>query len=675
MKRQIMIFLGVQLLFGILLSSVMILFSQTEGLQPFNSKNNTVHINLNGEISISEAMRIADENKLNLAYYEEQDDKYYIRFHSIDNPERIYGAPSVEFLSSTFYGNRCAGTEKNNCQIRLSTPNKTKKILILPLDNLDAEKIVSNLILYPNSTDNAEETKSLFIINYPKAIFTVVSDMPNNIIQFLSYFFIFLTVLVLLSVIQAMYKKGSEIGIQKMFGMKFFVRHIKLTGGIFISIVSGLVCLYVIIALFVTTDYSYLQYLYWYVIVSLVILFLAINYTSFLINLTPINLLVKGKKGNKIVMFSFIALSSVLIILTGALIPTVAINIKKLSGEIVNLQYYEQDMKNSGIIPLRESTIVKYLQRDPEFIVNNEAFMTEISDFLEYKKKSLVVYPEHQEMTFPTFTLNKKLIHKYFGDTMDGIEHDNTNKVYIFVDDSTEQKKELDALSYYFTKNAKKPKEVEFIQYKKELREYIKDETYMEKSVVKYEEINSPIYVYQAGLESYEDAIFATETAGGYSFSMDSETAKEQWSNISSLLDRHNLTEYFQDPTTLDVLQKDYIENLWLVIYVTGIIFVASSIGIILLILVSVDEYFRVSRYNLVLKKLFGKRFIERYLLVILYPNILLTVSWIVATFIYREYSYLSLGVYIVVLINIICLLINRIRKLELEAINLVIKE
>ncbi|MGL5020770.1 MAG: hypothetical protein ACRC5R_01915 [Mycoplasmatales bacterium] len=671
MNKNNTIFLLIQLFFTIIFIFLIKMEIQDDNLQPFNSKDHTVNINFKDEINIDSLITIANENKLNISIYDNEKELYYTHFNESENPIRIFGVDSENFLSTKFNKDMCASTNGDLCEIKLSSSNKQQ--LIYPLEKLDKSFVINSIKLYPQKGTTPESTKNIFLNTYPNTTFLTISNFTNPTFMFFCIIFLFLNCIIICSMLQEMFKKGKISGLKKLFGVSFFKRFVTLVVPKIMYIFIIFMLLNCFINNLVTFDYSYTKYIYIYTILSLLIILISFIYVGLKINNTKINLLIKGKVGSKLIMRILMFLYIVILITTSALIPKFSSNVRILQGEIESFKYYEENLVNSGVVLLSEAGSIKLLEENEELIDKNEQLVSKLAKFLEFKKLSQVRFSHLEDEYFPVFKIDINIVNKYFNNGDLKQDYDK-NTIYIFVKNQQLHEQEIKDLKLNLSKNEISSTKV--IEYGDlQIKEFIQNEVQLDNSQIKYSEINDPIYIYDPNVDNFDDFSFSSHNNEGYYFNLESDEAKIIWDSVPEFLEEFNLSDDYIQITTLAQMQEKFIDGFWNLIYLNIGIFFLSMVGIILLINACIKEYFVMKRRDLVLKKLFGMNFNKRYLNLFAGISIVYISCYIISTIQIKEYSAISLGLFVLIYFVIFANLIRQIKKLEKEAINIVIKE
>lgn len=675
MKKQIGMFIGCQIFFILLFSALAIQVSNYEGLQPFDSNNETVNINLNAFETIKEIQGIARANQMNIAYYNPEKQIYYLDFSLEDNPQTIYGMSTRNFVYKNFKDNDCASTIlKKKCQIRLSSPNKMEAITLHSFDNLDPNMEINNIILYPSSFKTKDDNINPFLSKYPNATFLAHRNLDDNVFFVLIIIFLFCNTLILLSMLQNVHRAGKQIGVAKLFGQPFIHRCLIPLGKIIVILSLLSTISYYLLHTFLTFDWTYLKYVAFYYFVTMILFAISLSISYFSVNFQHINLLVKGRQQSKFLMQMFLFICCLSLIFSGYLISFLSENIRLLSDGYRSFSYYQNTLERAGTIPLKESSIPLLLQHEPTFIAKNTKLFEYFEEDLEYKNQTNIIYSGTDNI-FPAFYINKNLALKYFKSAIQTMHLKNPDTVYVFTSDITNQQSEIETLKTNFTKQKNKKKVVIIEHENTQLKEFIQNQTDLQHSSLNYIELQHPIYIYDNANDTYLDAMFTTEYGHGFYIALDTEEAQQKWNSASQKLSELGLLDYYNEPATLSEFHKKTIQDFWFMVTVTLFILFLSMIGMIVLIQTCLQEYFRINRKRLVLEKVFGQSFINRYSFIFASVFSIFSSSWLWNTFTKNEWFLTNISFFVFLLSMLYLIVQQMIRRLEHESINIILKE
>jgi len=686
MKRKFLLFTAVQGFFLVIFCLTTLLLAPSSGLQPFNSTKETIDINLNTEASVGQIKQIARDEGLNIAIYNQEKNEYYTYFSHTINPELVFGVSPNMFIYNEFNTKNCASTDMSkNCDITLSKPDKKDNVSIFTIDKLGADATASHLILYPDGIKSKDDNRNIFLTHYSGATFLVNINFADNVLELIIGLFIIINMLILLSIIQGLYKQGKATGIQKLFGRSSIEHCIIPLVSMITTVVSVLIILCFLIYYHFTFDWAYLSFIVFYCVLVGIVFISGITYHQVKINQQPINLLMKGMLGGKALMASYIMMGGILLLISGFLLPLTSNTTRQVMGEYHRFSTYKTELDQSGTIPLKESASTLLLQQDKTFVEKNNQLMSKFGNYLELKNKEQEVYMstrQHNEpiidetkVSFPVFEVNKNFVLNQIGQQFQTLDFTNENKIYIFSKDSNVQQAEIDSLRLNFSSFADEhPTEFEIIPYENnERHEYV--ETFVEGKQTTYVDVQMPLYLVRGGIENYNDGVFASSYGGGYYVSLKTAEARDLWAQVSNFLNETGTIDYYNEPTTLTTFQTELIAQYEILFFGTMTMATVGLIGGIALIYIFLQEYFRNKRKELVLSRIFGSNFLERYQIIFLSISLTFILSWSINTALQQEWEFINLALVLASFIIMNGAVYLQIKKLEKAAMNIVIKE
>jgi len=676
MKRKFVLFSIVQVFFLIIFYFVTTLFSlDTYGLQPFNARAETVHVNLNEITSITAIRDIAQKERLNIAIYDEDNNSYYIYFSETANPKSVYGIPTTTLIYDNFNTKNCASTDINkNCDIRLSKPNKKDNVYIYPLDKFKEDVGIHNFILYPTEETSPDINKKIFLNIYPNATFLAVTSGYNPTIIAIVVLFLIINITVLLSIVQELYRQGKTFGVKKFFGQSLAQRITIPVITMSMGVIIILSTIYFLIYHYLTFDWVYIWSAALYCFVVATIFIIIISYHKWAINKKTINLLIKGEIGSKSLRISYISISVFLLLITGIILPFTSIVARQVSGEYTRFSYYKNELEQSGTLQFTHDAGQLALQGDESLLKKHDQVISKLSPYLESKNRYQVGYPDNRDTTFTIFEVEKNYILNRIDNKYKTLDFNDSNKRYIFSKDIEGQHKELTALKNNLSHNSNII--LEFIQYdNNDVREYVQDQTYLQNTKVNYVELEQPIYVVNGGMPETKAIWFSSQYAGGYYMSLKTEEAKQLWHQLPALLKTLGASAYYETPTTLADVTRDTILRISFTFYVILSIVVTAFIGAVYLIYTFLQAYFTSRRKELVLQKIFGVPFNERYCMIFLSVSASFIIAWLLNTAIQQEWDFINVTFALVAVFIMNNAIYWQIKRLEKAAMNIVIKE
>jgi hypothetical protein len=625
MKKQLVMFILIQMLFLTLFSLLSTSLVQPQGLQPLNSIDETIHVNLNETANVKDIQSISHEHGLNIAYFDSEKDAYYVDFSLTSNPERIYGVPTHMFLHESFTGAQCASTdEMSHCSINLSTTTKTKNITIYPFSHLSKETALTNIILYPDKSKTREEQGQPFKNKYPKSGFVASIQTGDQLLPILVIIFIFCNVLILLSLLQTIYRASNRLGLNKLMG-KSFVRTCMLPLITRITII-GIILLvsYISLHTWLTSDWSYLRFIAFYCAITFLLYSsgLSVSYVS--VNRQRINSLIKGMQKSRLLIRLFVLTSFVSLFFSGILLPILSAQIRGLHGLYKNFAYYEKTLEQAGTILMTPTTSEAFAAGNAEALAHQNKIIEYFGSYIYSKHIRNRKYLDKEEF-YPIIDINKNLVNKYFEGYITGLNLDNLNNVYIFTSDSSEQQLQIDDIKQTWEMPGR-PIKVEIVNYNNpQLKEFVEDK---EAGPQQYHEISRPIYIYNPRAEQMDmerGVPFTSRYGLGLYIDLESAEASRKWENLERQLEAWGIAQYYEKPVTLAATSQELIQTAWIFIGTISLIFIFSLFGVIILIQTWLQEYFRMNRKRLILEKVFGRTFLDRYVIFLITTLYVLT--------------------------------------------------
>jgi len=675
MKKQLFIFTIIQVFFCVLFGLLSTNLVQADGLQPLNSKEETVHVNLNERASIKDIQAISREYGLNIAYYDNVDASYYIDFSTPSNPARIYGVATSAFLHVTFTTEQCASTvASKGCSIQLSVPNKAINVTIYPLDKLDDSLEITSFVLYPDVTASAEQQETLIKNKYGSSTFVTSLQFPDQLLPILLLIFLFTNVLILLSLLQTIYRSGHQIGISKLMGQPFVQTCLRplVSLDVFIGII--LLLSYVILHTFLTFDWAYLQFIALYCCLTFLIYSAALSFTYVTVNLQRINSLIKGIQKSKFLIRLFVTTSFVSLLFSGVLLPVLSNQMRALYGLYQTFTYYETTLTHAGVLMPQPEEGDARATGDEAAIARQKQVTEYFAPYVHTKRMGREKY-FNREGYFPTVGINKNLVFKYFADDVHGIDLDDENTTFVFTSDAAGQQEQLATMQEWYNLPARDKKLV-IVEYDNpQMKEFIEDKT---AGPLQFREIKHPIYLYNPRADRYdiEEGRGFTDRYGlGSYIDLESAEASRKWENLERQLEAWGIAQYYKKPVTLAQTSQDLIQTAWIFIGTMLLIFIFSLLGVIILIYTWLQEYFRMNRKRLILEKVFGRTFLDRYGILLASMLITFTSAWVTATFMQKEWVFINVGLFIFLITTLYVLTKYQIIRLERASTNIVIKE
>jgi len=686
MKQKLAMFAVCQIFFmGLFVTSALEMASH-DGLQPIESSTATYRIRLNESVDVRAIEKIATDNNLNIAYYDNSEDeqKYYIRFSFKENPVSIYGVDTNAFLADNFHGAICASTvRENNCEIELSSPDKSKKITIHSLDSF-ATSDIDNIIFYPQDDDVLDDVEQLFKGTYPATKFISDGMRGAHVLDMIVIVFVLANTLILVATLQEVFRRGKRVGLAKLFGDNFKQRCLYPLALTLFIVTSIAGMSYFLLWQFLTFDFAYLRYVLVYDGVVLSLYIVCLTFIHLHVDQQNINLLIKGMQRSKFLMGIFVLVCSVCLFVSGFLVPTLSRNVRLLTDEYEKFSYYQEFMEHAGTIGINQEGFLLLRQRDPVFVEQNSKMKEYFGEHLVEKTRMDILDISEifsDDMTsFPAFHINKNLVLQYFSNEVETFDLDDMNTSYLFVSDVRAQADAVKAWQDGLAMGREPHPQAVVIEYgDRSFKELTEDKTGrgLGESSLGNLELTNPIYRYKAPqpFEEQSETFASAYGAGGYYIDLASPEAQEKWYNTTQMLEQLGLTAYYNAPETLAQIEGNMLANYWTLIILTVIVFCLSTLGMVLLIYTSLKEYFRVNRKKLVLEKVFGTSFVHRYGRTMAGILSVFTVGWGFGTFLAKEKMFLNVGLFGVSFVLLYLFVYRRIQKLEYEAINIVIKE
>jgi len=677
MKRNFTLFTIVQLFFLVTFAlSAQVASKDVNGLQPFNSEQETVHINLNQTTTINKIKQLAQTETLNISIYDWKSNNYYVYFSEESNPNTIFGVSTKHFLHNEFLQKTCASTDlTKNCAITLSKPDKTNDISIFSLDTLPENDNVTNITLYPNNIKSNEEMRLALLAVFPDATFKAQISGGNRALITLVGVFIVANMFLLVTTIQTLYKRGKSLALKKLFGEDDFTRIYLPLSILLLPITTILFLVYLIVYHYITFDWSYIWLVAIYCIVVGVLFITALSYHLWQINKKSVNVLIKGMLGTKLLMITYVGIAVLLLIVTADTLLTPSVTLRQLAGEYKRLDYYTDELKSSATLPFTRESLLLFIQHDSSVSAKHQIVIDKLAPYIELKNHGQIFAPIADKPSFATFNVNKNFVINKISDKFRELDFDNENKVYIFSKKIAEQQAEISALRDSLSMN--RDVEIIVLPYENDaLHEYVSDMTYMQAGRGSdYIDIEHPIYVLEGGPVELWDIIFTQLYAGGYYVALESQEAKALWQEIPTFLQTIDASQYYSKQTTLyDVLQKQ-IEEKFSLLYRELALLVISFASGLYLIYIFLEEYFAYRRKELVLKRIFGLSFFTRYGHIFGLISVVFMATWIRGTYLSKEWEFINILSVVVVFIGLNTSIYWQIKKLEKTAMNIVIKE
>jgi len=662
-----MLFIVIQIFFVVVVSFVSLDAAKNIwDLQPFNSSDMTVRVRFSQPETINGLKAVAQKERLNIALLDEENNSYYVYFSDSTNP-------------------------------------------LFVVDKFEQIDNVTSIEVYPRDGQSLDAIKNIFATLDEKV--RVTSDMISTDYSFLFIYVIFIVIdiLVLLSVIQAMYERGKEVGIQRMLGRTFVVRALVPLLSIVSVIVPVLVIVYYVVYYYVTFDWAFLWPVFVYCCAVGVLWVLTLTYHQFNIQTRPINVLIKGLAANKILMTSYVIMSVVLLLVSGGMLPLVSHSIMDQIGQYKMLSYYESELKASGNIHLTDGAMTRAFEGDAFIIAKNNTLMEHLAPYLESKRQKHEFYytdvnnddkrngqPNTSNLgedlpIFSVFYVNKNFAINQIKDIPQTVDFADTNKVYVFVKSNEAQEKEMNALKNnpQLNRNVdidleeEAERSVEIIPYDNDnLQEYVQgfnkfDDIQTGKA--EYQVISNPIYIVEGGEERfdapYKPSLFAGVDGQGYYMPLKTEAQRRVWDEVPMLLQEIGAdADYFERGTLWESKAK-IIGKTIVMLYIFGSITVTCFIGSIGLIYAFLQAYFRNKRKELVINKIFGSTFLERYQVIFIVVSFVFVLAWMYGTYTEQEWSGINIALAMFAMIIMNGFILLQIKRLEKAAMHVVIKE
>jgi len=711
MKAKFTLLALIQVFFLVVIGFLMIETSTgIHDLQPVNADAMTkTGVELSEAESIEGLKAFGKKAGLNVAVYDEENNNYYIYFTHTINPKTVYGVPIDRFIADSFSENNCASTDvTKKCDITLSKPDKKQQISVFPIEKMPKKDNIMNFEVYHNTTQTREQIQALVAAKDANASIQSGGGIMGDSFIEVYVFFIIIDILLLLSIIQSMYKQGKKAGVQSMFGRSFFERAIGpllLMLGTVSFVFGGI---YALLYHYVTFDWAYLMPVALYCLGASILFAIGLTYHQLHIHTRPINSLIKGLLASKVLMAGYIMMSILFLVGSGIMIPTVSAMITHRAGQYNILAHYEKELQQAGIMYLKNTLVERAFSGDEETLDKNNQLMEHLSPYLEKKKENSMFYyndksasyAEQHEMDpvmgqnapiFQVFYVNKNFVLRKLGAGFNNIDFADNSKVYVFMKKNAAQQKERAALQYSpelnrkfnFTTDEVTEREIQIISYEgPEIDEYVATYRSWDDRIhnkLEYKKIADPIYVVEGGNEIFNEfrnpTLLDGKNGSGYYMSLASGEARKLWASVPAFLQEIGATEYYETPSSLWQEVSESVLNTLTMIYVAGVLTVICFIGSIILLYTFLEAYFRNNRKHLVMKKIFGSSFLQRYWIIFTLISVSFALAWGYQTYMSGEWKLFNVLISLSAIVMMNLALWTQISRLEKAAINIVIKE
>jgi len=712
MKRKFMLFGIVQIVFFVLFYFSTLLYAgDTRGLAPFNSGLNLTQVNLSEPTSVEKLKKLAKDEKLNISLYDDEKKEFYIYFADAAGPSSVFGVPGEQFVYDQFGADGCASTDvTKGCALTLSSPNKEQQISIRSLDRYAKKDEVDTIVVYPSEGTLEKNARDVFTTVYPKATFMGTMTMTDRTVYIPYLFFCIISILVLLSITQQMYKEGKERGVQTLFGWNTFERTMLPFIAMISTIVILLIAVYLAIYHYITFDWAFIWPAAMYCTFITIFAVVWLGYHQWNIHKRPVNVLMKGFLGSKLLSASYIVLSVGFLALSGAMMPLLSQTTRDMLGRSEILSRYETELKNSGTVNWTNAGGELIMKRDAHFQEKNAQVMQHVSEYLEYKSDSVEYYypagedalefmfqADEETPGFRIFKVNQNFVVNRLSSQFKDTDVSDESVLYVFSKDPSAQAKEIEALKRspmltVFDEAAgpdehghpqSKPPVLEVIKYDNDaVSEYVNDTRWSRNGPGKprYVEIPAPIYVVQGGKENFSDYdgygdSFAYSLGTGYYMPLRDERARQVWDTIPTFLAEIGASEYFEERTTFAERAAESLAMERQALYIMASFSLISLTSGIALIMIFLQAFFRSQRKQLVLKRLFGRSFVARFGVMFALVSFALISCWVFVTFVMNEWELFNATFIGCLLIIVLVAMRIQIGRLEAAAMNSVIKE